>query len=341
MHKRRPKTPRIGAVPSENKTAIFEMGISEADSRHITVMQAEAVEFLRVTRGSLFVDATFGLGGHTAAILEADPNVEVIGIDQDGNALALANERLGAAASRVRFCHGNFAEITKIVRGAGFEKVDGIVADLGLSSMQVDSEERGFSFRFDAELDMRMDADSDDETAAELLERLSEEEIANVIYQFGEERASRKIARRIVEARKSGNPVRTTFEMKKLVESVVRYNPKEGIHPATRTFQAIRIAVNRELEVLAIFLDDSIDLLNIGGRLAVISFHSLEDRIVKQTFQRRAGKCQCPPKIPICVCGAAKEVEILTRKPMIPGEDEIRRNPRSRSAKLRAVEKIG
>ena len=317
------------------------MGISEADSRHITVMQAETVELLAVKRGLLFVDATFGLGGHTAAILEANSNAEVIGIDQDSSAIEMATERLGDGAKRVRFCHGNFADIKQIVRGEGFENVDGIVADLGLSSMQVDSQERGFSFRFDAELDMRMDADSGDETAAELLEKLSEEEIANVIYQFGEERASRKIARRIVEGRKAGNPVRTTFELKKLVESVVRYNPKEGIHPATRTFQAIRIAVNRELEVLATFLDDSIDLLNIGGRLAVISFHSLEDRIVKQAFQRRAGKCQCPPKIPRCVCGAAKSVEILTRKPMIPGDDEIRRNPRSRSAKLRAVEKLG
>lgn len=317
------------------------MGISEADSRHITVMQTETVELLTVKGGSLFVDATFGLGGHTVAILEATPKAEVIGIDQDNSALAIATVRLSGAANRVRFCHGNFADIKKIVRGEGFENVDGIVADLGLSSMQVDSEERGFSFRFDAELDMRMDADSDYETAAELLERLTEEEIANIIYQFGEERASRKIARRIVEARKAGNPVGTTFELKKLVESVVRYNPKEGIHPATRTFQAIRIAVNRELEVLATFLDDSIDLLNIGGRLVVISFHSLEDRIVKQTFQRRAGKCQCPPKIPKCVCGAAKSVEILTRKPMIPGDDEIRRNPRSRSAKLRAVEKLG
>jgi 16S rRNA (cytosine1402-N4)-methyltransferase len=304
-------------------------------------MQAETVNLLAVEGGSIFVDATFGLGGHTAAILESDPKAEVIGIDQDRTALAMAKTRLGDAAKRVRFCYGNFVDIAKVVRGEGFEKVDGIVADLGLSSMQVDSEERGFSFRFDAELDMRMDADSDDETATELLERLSEEEIANVIYQFGEERASRKIARRIVEARKAGNPVRTTFELKKLVESVVRYNPKEGIHPATRTFQAIRIAVNRELEVLATFLDDSIDLLNIGGRLAVISFHSLEDRIAKQTFQRRAGKCQCPPKIPKCVCGAAKEVEILTRKPMIPGDDVVRRNPRSRSAKLRAIEKIG
>jgi 16S rRNA (cytosine1402-N4)-methyltransferase len=317
------------------------MGISEADSRHITVMQAETVELLAVENGSLFVDATFGLGGHTAAILEGNPKAQVIGIDQDSIALAMATERLGYAAKRVRFCHGNFADIKTIVRGEGFENVDGIVADLGLSSMQVDSEERGFSFRFDAELDMRMDADSDYETAAELLERLTEEEIANVIYQFGEERASRKIARRIVEAKKAGSPVQTTFELKKLVESVVRYNPKEGIHPATRTFQAIRIAVNRELDVLATFLDDSIDLLNTGGRLAVISFHSLEDRIVKQTFHRRAGKCQCPPKIPKCVCGAAKEVEILTRKPMIPGDDEIRRNPRSRSAKLRAVEKLG
>ncbi len=310
------------------------------ENRHITVLREEAVDLLAPEKGSIYVDATLGLGGHTQLILERNPAATVIGIDQDADAISLAKERLKEYGTRIRFGHSNFEGIKQVVADEGFAEVDGIIADLGVSSMQVDSETRGFSFRFNAPLDMRMDAHSEDETAAEMLERLNAEEIANIIYTYGDERASRKIARRIVWAREAGTPIRTTFELKKLVESCVRPSKKESIHPATRTFQALRIAVNRELESLETFLVESIELLKIGGRLSVISFHSLEDRLVKQTFLRLSGRCQCPPKIPQCVCGASKRVEILTRKPLTPTEEEIDNNPRARSAKLRAIEKL-
>lgn len=307
----------------------------QAENVHASVLLAEAVELLAPKPGEVFVDATLGLGGHTQALLETEATLRVIGIDQDAEAIALAKDRLASFGDRVEFRPGNFSDIRNFVSSA-----DGILADLGVSSLQFDSETRGFSFRFDAPLDMRMDAGSDDETAAELLERLTEEEIANIIYGYGEERFSRRIARRIVERRNAGNPVRTTKELAELVERAVPRKPKDKIHPATKTFQALRIAVNRELEVLEGFLKDSIDLLNPHGRLAIISFHSLEDRIVKQTFLKASGKCQCPPRIPQCICGAAKQVEILTKKPITAGEDELDVNPRSRSAKLRAVRKL-
>ncbi|HEX9961341.1 MAG TPA: 16S rRNA (cytosine(1402)-N(4))-methyltransferase RsmH, partial [Pyrinomonadaceae bacterium] len=210
----------------------------------------------------------------------------------------------------------------------------------GVSSLQLDSETRGFSFRFDAPLDMRMDAESDEETAADLLETLSEFEIARIIYEYGEERFSRKIARWIVERRERGESIKTTGELARLVERAVPRNKKDRIHPATRTFQALRIAVNRELEILEDFVKDSIDILKPDGRFAVISFHSLEDRIIKQTLQKLAGKCFCPPNFPTCVCGAGKRVEILTRKPVVSGEAESQENPRARSAKLRACLKL-
>ncbi len=310
------------------------------ENRHITVLLEEAVDLLAAEKGSIFVDATLGLGGHTELILDRNSATTVIGIDQDADAISLAKERLKQYGTRIRFAHNNFEGLRQVAADEGFAEVDGIIADLGVSSMQVDSETRGFSFRFNAPLDMRMDADSDDETASEMLERLNAEEIAHIIYTYGDERASRKIARRIVWAREAGTPIRTTFELKKLVESCVRASKKESIHPATRTFQALRIAVNRELESLETFLLESIELLKIGGRLSVISFHSLEDRLVKQTFLRLSGRCQCPPKIPQCVCGASKRVEILTRKPLTPTEAEINTNPRARSAKLRAIEKL-
>jgi 16S rRNA (cytosine1402-N4)-methyltransferase len=307
----------------------------QAENVHASVLLAETVELLAPKPGEVFVDATLGLGGHTQALLETEATLRVIGIDQDADALALAKERLASFGDRVEFRKGNFAGIRNFVGSA-----DGILADLGVSSLQFDSETRGFSFRFDAPLDMRMDAGSEDETAAELLERLTEEEIANVIYGYGEERFSRRIARRIVERRNAGNPVSTTKELADLVERAVPRKPKDKIHPATKTFQALRIAVNRELEVLERFLKDAIDLLKPNGRLAIISFHSLEDRMVKQTFLKASGKCQCPPRIPQCTCGATKQVEILTKKPITAGEDELDVNPRSRSAKLRAVRKL-
>jgi 16S rRNA (cytosine1402-N4)-methyltransferase len=259
---------------------------------------------------------------------------KVIGIDQDYEAIELAKIRLAKFGDNLQVVKANFSEIKQFVD----EKVDGILADLGVSSLQFDSETRGFSFRFDAPLDMRMNANSDDETAAELLERLSEFQIAKIIYEYGEERFSRKIARKIVEKRENGEPIKTTKQLADLVAKTIF--TKEKIHPATRTFQALRIAVNRELDILQKFINDSVDLLKPNGRLAIISFHSLEDRIIKQTSHKLSGKCFCPPKFPQCVCGAVKKVEILTRKPILPSEFEINENPRARSAKLRVIKKF-
>ena len=312
----------------------------KAENLHRSVLLDEAVQILNVREGGTFVDATLGLGGHAEKILDVAPNSTVIAMDQDADAILLARERLEAYGDRVKLFHSNFTEIKTVVREAGVNGVDGVIADLGVSSLQLDSAERGFSFRFDAPLDMRMDAGSDTPTAAELLATLPEIEIANIIYQYGEERFSRRIARRIVEKREAGTPVETTHQLVELIERSVRRNPKDKIHPATRTFQALRIAVNGELEALEQFVTDAVDILKIEGRFAVITFHSLEDRIVKHAFRKMSGKCSCPPRIPQCVCGARKVVEILTRKPIVPGENEIAANARSRSAKLRAVRKI-
>lgn len=315
------------------------MAEDEAQKLHKSVLLAETVELIAPAEGMLIVDATLGLGGHSEAILAA-ANTSLIGVDQDTTAIAYAEKRLAKFGERVKIVHANFSDIRSVLAGEKIDQVDGIVADLGVSSIQLDDESRGFSFRFDAPLDMRMDVDSNDETAAELLERLEEEEIANIIYQYGEERASRRIARWIVEKRDRGEPVTTTKQLADLVARALKKGPKEKIHPATRTFQALRIAVNREIEILEQFIYDSIDLLKTDGRLAIITFHSLEDRIVKQAFQKMAGKCFCPPRIPQCICGARKQVEILTRKPIVPAEVEMTQNPRSRSAKLRACLKL-
>jgi 16S rRNA (cytosine1402-N4)-methyltransferase len=311
------------------------------ENLHKSVLLAETLEYLAPKENEIFVDATLGLGGHSEAILSASDETQVIGIDQDTEAIAKARARLEKFGERFRVFHANFSEIRQVLAQARVEKVDGVLADLGVSSLQLDSETRGFSFRFDAPLDMRMDAESGEETAAELLETLSEFEIARIIYEYGEERFSRKIARWIVERRERGESIKTTGELARLVERAVPRNKKDRIHPATRTFQALRIAVNRELEILEDFVKDSIDILKPNGRLAVISFHSLEDRIIKQTLQKLAGKCFCPPNFPTCVCGGAeKKVEILTRKPVVSGEAESEENPRARSAKLRACLKL-
>jgi 16S rRNA (cytosine1402-N4)-methyltransferase len=303
-------------------------------------MLRESVEILLPERGGVFIDATLGMGGHSEALLESNKDLRVFGIDQDADAIKIAKERLERFGGRFKAIQANFVDIKSIGETENLTEVDGIIADLGVSSLQFDSEDRGFSFRFDAELDMRMNADSDEPTAAELLATLTETEIANVIYQYGEERASRKIARWIVERRSQGDPITTTRDLAALVERAVRKGGKDKIHPATRTFQALRIAVNKELDYLETFLADAVEILKIEGRLAVITFHSLEDRIVKQAFQKMSGKCFCPPRMPICVCGADKKVEILTRKPILPSDDELNENARSRSAKLRAIRKI-
>jgi 16S rRNA (cytosine1402-N4)-methyltransferase len=314
--------------------------MTSAKPEHKSVLLDEVLGFLELNAGSNVIDATLGLGGHTEAILETFPFVKVVGIDQDAAALTVAAERLARFGDRFRGFHANFSEIVRVARDASLSEASGIIADLGVSSLQLDDASRGFSFRFDAPLDMRMDSTSGGRTAADLLETLDEAEIADLIYKYGEERKSRRIARWIVEKRKKGEPVRTTGELARLVERAVGRSSKDKIHPATRTFQALRIAVNNELGILDRFISDSVDLLKPKGTLCVIAFHSLEDRTVKQAFQKLSGRCFCPPRIPRCVCGAAKRVEILTRKPVIPTEAEMDANPRSRSAKLRVCRKL-
>jgi 16S rRNA (cytosine1402-N4)-methyltransferase len=267
-------------------------------------------------------------------------DARVLGIDRDREALRLASERLAPFGSRFRGVHGDFRDIARLLAAAGEGAASGVLVDLGVSSLQFDAGHRGFSFRHDAPLDMRMDAEGDEETAFELLARLPEEEIARLIFEYGEERRSRRIARWIVERRERGTPIKTTTELAELVARAVGSRRTEHIHPATRTFQALRIAVNRELEGLDEFVFTAIDLLQAGGRFAAISFHSLEDRIIKRALRRLSGRCECPPRVPVCSCGARRAVEILTRRPIVPTQSETDENPRARSAKLRACRKL-
>ncbi len=308
---------------------------------HRPVLPKETIYFLEPSRGGLFVDCTVGLGGHSEAILDSSNETRVIGIDLDSDALAYASERLVRFGSRFRVVHANFRDLERVVNEAGESELSGVLADLGVSSLQFDSPTRGFSFRFDAPLDMRMDPGGDAATAADLLLELSEVEIARILFEYGEERNSRRIARWIVESRERGEPITTTGELAELVARAAGPRKKRGpIHPATRTFQALRIAVNRELEDLNRFIETAIDLLQPNGRFVAISFHSLEDRIIKQELRRLSGYCQCPPRAPACSCGARRVVEILTKRPVTATAAEIEENPRARSAKLRAARKL-
>jgi len=307
---------------------------------HRPVLLRETIEYLATQRGGVFVDCTLGLGGHSEAILEASDATRVIGIDRDREAIAFAIKRLARFKSRFQAAHANFREIKAVLVDAAVENVSAILVDLGASSLQLDSESRGFSFRFDAPLDMRMNAGSEEETAADLLARLPQEEIARLIFEYGEERRSRRIAKLIVASRERGEAIATTRELAEIVVKAIGRRPGERIHPATRTFQALRIAVNQELDGLDQFVASAIDLLEPDGRFVAISFHSLEDRVIKQTLRRLSGRCECPPRMPQCSCGARKVVEILTRRPVVPDETEVAENPRARSAKLRACRKL-
>lgn len=313
----------------------------DAAGRHAPVLLAEVLETLEPARGGLFVDCTLGMGGHTEALLDASPAVRVIAIDRDAESIALATERLARFAGRFETAHADYKEILRILAERSPNAAPaGILADLGISSHQLDTAERGFAFSHDAPLDMRLDR-SEGETAADLVNSLPERELADLIYELGEDRASRRIARAICRERER-EPIQTT---KRLADIVARASGiprhKQRIHPATRTFQALRIAVNRELEDLDRFVIDAVEALAPGGRLAVISFHSLEDRVVKQTLRALSGQCTCPASLPVCVCGAVRSVDLLTRRPITPSEDEIQDNPRARSAKLRAAERLG
>jgi 16S rRNA (cytosine1402-N4)-methyltransferase len=311
---------------------------------HRPVLLRETIQFLEPQRGGLFVDCTVGLGGHSEAILEASEQTRVIGIDRDSEALDLARQRLEAFGTRFQGVRADFRHIDRVLADFNERAPAGILADLGVSSLQFDSPTRGFSFRFDAPLDMRMDPTGDEPTAADLLEQLSEEEIAGIIFQYGEERNSRRIAKWIVERREQGTPIKTTKELADLVARAAGRKKNWQIHPATRTFQALRIAVNKELEGLGQFVETAIDLLQPDGRFVVISFHSLEDRIMKQELRRLSGHCQCEfdrrSHANVCMCGARRAVEVLTKRPVVPDELETEANPRARSAKLRACRKL-
>ncbi len=307
---------------------------------HFPVLLSEAMEALNTTAGGLFIDATLGMGGHSEGILQAAPHNRVIGFDRDAEAIALAQQRLVTFGERFEAVHADYRQIKQVLLEKGIGTAQGIIADLGVSSYQFDTPERGFSFRFteDSPLDMRMDR-TEPRTAATLINSLSERELADLIFEFGEERAARRIAHRIVQARAKA-PLKTTRQLAELVVAAIHQKGHWKIHPATKTFQALRIAVNRELDGLAQFVADAIDWLEVGGRLVVITFHSLEDRLIKQALKFQSGHCVCPPRLPDCRCGTARRVELLTSKPAQPRESELLANPRARSAKLRACQKL-
>ena len=301
---------------------------------HHPVLYESVLEGLAIRPNGCYIDATVGAGGHAWGILVASgPKGRLLGIDADPQALALASERLAAFEDRVTLVQGNFSLLSSIAPAQGFAEVDGILFDLGLSSVQLAVPERGFSFQHDGPLDMRFDP-SNPITAAHLVNELEERELADILRRYGQERQARRIARAIVSAR----PLRSTAQLAALIEGVV--GRRGRIHPATRTFQALRIAVNDELTALSEALPQALDLLVAGGRLAVISFHSLEDRIVKRFFEREARDCICPPETPVCVCGHRARLNIITRHPIRPSEEEVAANPRSRSARLRIAERV-
>lgn len=307
---------------------------------HRPVLLNETIALLDPKPGGVFLDATLGGGGHAAAILErTSPNGILVGIDRDPEAIEYASRRLARYGQRVKLVQGNFRDVGLILASVEVVELDGALFDLGVSSHQLESE-RGFSFMRDQPLDMRMSPFEGTPSAADVVNTYSESDLAEIIRRYGEERYARRIARAIVERRKSA-PIRTTGELVDTILSAVggKYRGLD-IHPATRTFQAIRIEVNRELEAVEKGVTDAIEHLKIGGRICVISFHSLEDRIVKKTFRRLSGHCECPPRALKCECGAKKILRILTKKPVTPNEKEIAENPRSRSAKLRCAERV-
>jgi 16S rRNA (cytosine1402-N4)-methyltransferase len=303
--------------------------------QHIPVLVSESVALLAPERGGCFVDCTVGLGGHAEALLSAGPEARLLGIDRDPRALALAEERLARFGERTRLSAGDFKEIGRLVEEAGASEISGILVDLGVSSLQLDTPERGFSFRREGPLDMRMGPGS--VTAGEIVNRYPEAELESIFRRYGEERQARRIARAVVEARRRG-PIESTTELQKIVAGCVRARREQRIDPATRVFQALRIEVNRELAGLDRFLEEAIRLLESDGRLVVISYHSLEDRIVKHTL-RGLERGEVDP-----VTGRSRAetqlIELLTRRPMRPGGQEIAANPRSRSARLRAARRV-
>ena len=317
------------------------MSSEERDCRaiHRPVLMQEVVELLSLRPGALIVDGTVGMGGHSEALLEEYPAIEIVGIDCDEEALSIAKERLAPFGDRIHLVHGNYRDCVNMLGNLGVDRIDGFLLDLGLSSLQLDRSERGFSFRASGPLDMRMDRISG-VSAADLVNDASAEELSELISRYGEERFARRIAAAIVAARTKGR-IETTDELARLVFDAIprKFHPPH-IHPATRTFQALRIVVNDELDNLKKGLEAGFSVLSAGGVMAVISFHSLEDRIVKGFFRYKALSCICPPDLPVCMCDKKVEMEVMTKHPITPTQEEIAANPRSRSAKLRAARKL-
>jgi 16S rRNA (cytosine1402-N4)-methyltransferase len=302
---------------------------------HTPVLYQNVLNALNLCAGGHYIDGTVGAGGHAAGILEcSSPDGRLLGLDRDPNALELAKFRLEPFGDRVSLRHASYTEMHDETFALGWEQVDAILLDLGLSSMQLEDPKRGFSFRFDGPLDMRFDPDMDF-MADELVNHMPQDELADVIKRYGEEPHARAIAEAIVQAR----PLKTTLELAEVIASKAA-RKRKGVHPATRTFQALRIAVNDELDALKAGLETAVGLLSPGGRLVVISFHSLEDRIVKRFFRRESQDCICPPEQLICCCEHAATLRILTKRPIRPDSDEISLNPRARSARLRVAERL-
>jgi 16S rRNA (cytosine1402-N4)-methyltransferase len=302
---------------------------------HRPVLYQEIIHALRPRQGGHYVDATLGAGGHAQGILQASqPDGCLLGLDVDPQALAIAGQRLASFGERAILVRASYTTLVVQLQALGWQQVEGVVLDLGVSSMQLDSAERGFSFTYDAPLDMRFDPDYP-ENAAYLVNNLAEAELAELISRYGEEHRARRVAHAIVQAR----PITTTNQLAEVVARVTS-GGRPGMHPATRTFQALRIAVNRELEALEAVLPQAVSALAPGGRLAVIAFHSLEDRIVKQYLRQESKDCLCPPKQPICTCGHKASLVEVTRTPIRPEAAEVKDNPRSRSARLRVAEKL-
>jgi 16S rRNA (cytosine1402-N4)-methyltransferase len=317
--------------------------LEETTARHEPVMLQECLEYLALEPGATVVDATLGLGGHSLELLRrVGPHGTVVGLDRDPEALRRASARLGAACADWGWercplvtAHTDFRDFGAALDALGIREIQGALFDLGVSSMQLDLPDRGFSFRASGPLDMRMNTEAG-ETAADLVNTLPEVELANLLWEYGEERYARRIARRILERR----PLETTKDLEDAIWGAYPAAERRGrLHPATRTFQALRIAVNDELAALEPAVTAAVERLTPGGRVVVMSYHSLEDRIIKRAFEFLSGRCRCPAEVPICVCGAPESVKVLTRKPVQPTEAEIERNSRARSARLRAAEK--
>ena len=307
---------------------------------HRTVLLDRTIEYLKVVPGGVYVDCTLGGGGHSLEILKRlGERGRLIGIDRDQNAIKAAGERLASFSDKAVLVHGNFRDIRRIVHGIGITAVDGVVMDLGVSSHQLDQRERGFSYMQDAPLDMRMDRQQS-LTAMEVVNTYSEADLARVISGYGEERWARRIAAFIVREREKA-PIKTTGQLVDIIKAAIPASARrKGPHPAKRTFQALRIEVNDELGILERAVKDGVDLLNSGGRICVITFHSLEDRKIKNVFKELENPCTCPPKAPACICGKKPVIRVVTRKPVVPDKEEIQQNPRARSAGLRVAEKL-